>query len=160
MVTKNNGNISFTYNVKTLFDEVGLISSYMTKNLVNEQGSVMDEFVMSEDDNELFDMCVKQTTPNIFEGMLKMAAFVKGFDYKDNTITFSINDNDSYNENTLSLVDSTILECLKYGVLSEYYLICTNASLQSLANKKYAEAMLLLNQRMFQLKKKAISSLY
>lgn len=159
MITKDYGTISFVYDTDELFDAACLISSYITKSLISEQGGAADGFVMSDDERELFDVCVKKTVPNIFESMLKMTTAENSFS-DNNTIAFTIDDNNSYNENAVLLVDNTISECLKFGVLSEFYSICVNPDIQRISNEKYMESILLLNQRLFQLKKKPISSLY
>jgi hypothetical protein len=73
-------------------------------------------------------------------------------------IEFNIQNNDSYNANVLSLVDATLLNCLKYGVLAEFYSICVNAELFRIAQDKYTTSLFQLKQRLFQLKKKTVSS--
>lgn len=160
MTTKSKGTITFSYTTADLFNDVGLVSAFMTKNLVNENGSVMDEFIITDDERELFDVCVKQTLPNIFDEMLKMTTCVKGYNNDGTTITFSVADNNAYNENALPLVEDTLFDCLKYGVLSEFYSICTNGALHAIVRGKYEEMLRLLNQRLYQLKKRSISSLY
>lgn len=160
MATTENGKITFSFTTSQLFNDVCLISSFMTKNLMNENGSALDDFAITDDERELFDVCVKQTTPNIFESMLKMTKCTEGYVNDGTNISFSVKDNYAHNENAITLVESTIYDCLKFGVLSEYYSMCINAPLQSIVNKKYSDALLLLNQRLFQLKKKSISSLY
>jgi hypothetical protein len=160
MVTKEKGAIAFSYNNDDIFNDVGLISAYMTKNLANEGGSLMDEFIITDDERELFDVCVKQAVPNIFDEMLKMSTCTKGFENKDGKIKILVADNKAYNENVLPMVDATIYDCLKFGIIAEFYSICVNATLQSIARNKFAETMMLLNKRLFQLKKRGISSLY
>lgn len=158
--TKNKGAIIFSYATADLFNDVCLVSAFMAKNLVNENGSVMDEFIITEDERELFDVCVKQTIPNIFDEMLKMSTCVNGYENDGTNINFSVTDNNAYNENALPLVDATIYDCLKYGVLGEFYSICINTDLHAIVRGKYEELLRLLNQRLYQLKKRGISSLY
>lgn len=158
--TVENGAIKFSYTADTLFNDVGLISAFMTKNLQNEKGSLLDEFAITSDEREVFDVCVNQTLPNIFDEMLKMSANVTGIENKDGNIILSVRDNNSYNDNALTLVDMTIYDCLKYGVLKEFYSICVHADLLGLAQSKYAEMLHLLNKRIVPLKMRSISSLY
>lgn len=173
---KPEGKITFYYDSDNLFNDVSLMSAYMTKNLKSEAGSLMDEFSISEDEKDLYGVCVRQTLPNIYEAMMKITkdeekAFdddVNGSDLTDlglddiNTdstyIKFSIEDNNSYNENVLNLVDATILNCLKYGVLAEFYSICVNGDLYRLSQDKFTTSLFQLKQRLFQLKKKSVSS--
>lgn len=160
MAIKENGAIKFSYKADDLFNDVGLISAFMAKNLQNEKGSLLDEFAITSDERELFDMCVKQALPNIFDEMLKMSSCVTGIEEKDGNIVLSFMDNNSYNDNALTLVDMTIYDCLKYGVLSEFYSICVHTDLLTLAQGKYAEMLRLLNKRLVPLKMRSISSLY
>jgi hypothetical protein len=182
MFGKTPGKITFYYNSDNLFNDVGLLSAYMTKNLAAESGSAMDEFAITDDEQEVFKICVKQTLPNIYESMLKITNgaqhsfsdehYVTGEviddEPQENTlgridgkyVEISIKDNNAYNINVLTLVDSTIDECIKYGVLAEFYSINTNATLHSIAQSKFANCLLLLNQRLFQLKKKAVSPIF
>lgn len=166
---KTNGTITFSYSHKDMFNDVSLVSAYMTKNL----GAGMDEFIITDDEYDMYMECVKVTLPAIYESMLKLAsgvpdAFKTEADIKANEleglkrnqgkyIELSILDGGSYNENTLGLVDDTLRDCIKFGTLAEYYSICLNADLQAIARGKFSASMLQLNQRLFQLKKKAVS---
>lgn len=160
MITKENGAITFSYKADDLFNDVGLISAYMTKDLKDENGSLLDEFAITDDEKELFSVCVKQAAPNIFDAMLKMSACTNGYEEKDGYVKFSVRDNNSYNENALPLVESTIYDCLKFGVITEFYSMNVHPDLRRIANDKYSDSLLLLNQRLFQLKRRSISSLY
>lgn len=172
--TKTSGNITFYYDSEGLFNDVSLMSAYMTKNLGSENGSLMDEYNISDDEKDVYKACVLQTLPNIYETMLKITSGVpdafdaevkvetkedSGLKREAGTyIELSIKDNSAYNSNVKSLVDVTILNCLKYGILSEFYSICVNMELYKIAHDKLTVSLFQLKQRLFQLKKKAISS--
>lgn len=159
MINNESGVIKFSIGSDELFNDVSLLSSYMTKNVVMDGGSAMDEFIISEDEKDVFDVCVEQTMPYIYEAMLKITNGVdNAFNKTVGEISFSVVDNSEYNDNVLTLVDATIRDCMKYGVLAEFYSINTNVDLYTLAKNKHAENMRLLQQRLFQLKKKSISS--
>lgn len=160
MATTTNGTITFSYTTEALFNDVELISAFMTKELADESGSATDKFIITSDEKELVDLCVKQVVPKIFEYMLNISKCATGYSYENGNISFSVKNNNAYNENVLPLVDSTIYDCLKYGVLSEFYSICTQASLYGIVKAKYEEMLHLLDQRLYQLKKRSISSLY
>lgn len=160
MATTTNGTITFSYTTDTLFNDVELISAFMTKDLVDSNGSATDKFIITEDEEELLDLCVKQVVPKIFEYMLNISKCATGYLYENGNIAFSVKNNNAYNENVLPLVDSTIYDCLKYGTLSEYYSICTNVEVYNIVKLKYEEMLRLLDQRLYQLKKRSISSLY
>ena len=203
---KEQGKITFYYDSDKLFNDISLMSAYMTKNLAGDAGSLMDEFHISDDEKDIYGVCVRQTLPNIYETMMKITsdagnafdddAFVAigkerkttekgegdnktlvelgeniGADGKDANaqdgtlgrfsgtyIEFNIEDNASYNKNVLNLVDATLLNCLKHGILAEFYSICINADLYRAAHDKFTTSLFQLKQRLFQLKKKSVSS--
>ena len=171
---KKEGEITFYYDSKKLFNDVSLLSAYMVKNLAKETGSMLDEFAISEDEKNVYDVCVEQALPNIWEILLKVSNYVEDafgiveVKVKENSglkrdvgtyVEFNIQNNGSYNENVLALVDSTLGECVKYGVLSEFYSINVNADLHKIARAKFSNGLNQLNSRLFQLKKKPISPL-
>ena len=171
---KETGNITFYYDSDKLFNDVSLMSAYMTKNIKGESGSMMDEFNISDDEKDIYKVCVRQVLPNIYETMIKITSGVhNAFDdevaVRENEqsglyrrvgtyIEFTMQDNDAYNENILSLVDATLLNCLKYGILSEFYSICINPDLYRIAQDRFNTGLYQLKQRLFQLKKKVVSS--
>lgn len=182
MYGKTTGKITFYYDNDKLFNDVSLMSAYMTKNIKTDAGSAMDEFSISDDEKDVFDVCVRQTLPNIYETMMKIThgvddafddnvsvaenAEINGNEKVDGTlgreagtyVEFSIQDNESYNSNVLSLVDATLLNCLKHGVLAEFYSICVNGELYRIAQDKFTTILFQLKQRLFQLKKKSVTS--
>lgn len=167
---KSEGIITFYYNSDDLFNDVGILSAYMAKNL----SSSIDDFAITDDERDIYDVCLSQALPNIYESMLKVTtgvsdAFKESADVKAQEesglkrkvgkyVELNILDNNAYNKNVLSLVDSTIRDCIKYGVLSEYYAIGINMDLQRIVQSKFAANMLQLNQRLFQLKKRVVYS--
>lgn len=171
---KTDGIIAFSYNSDNLFNDVSLMSAYMTKNLKTEVGSVMDEFNISDDERDIYDVCVRQALPNIYETMMKITsgvdnAFSDEIELttdetdglkraKGKYIEFNIQNNDAYNSNVLNLVDATLLNCLKYGILAEFYSICVNVDLHRIAQDKFTTSLFQLKQRLFQLKKKSVFS--
>lgn len=171
---KEEGKITFYYDSDGLFNDVSLMSAYMTKNLKGESGSLMDEFSISDDEKDIYKVCVRQTLPNIYETMMKITSGIdSAFDDEvtvsskesgglkrdaGNYIEFTMQDNDSYNKNVLNLVDATLLNCLKHGILAEFYAVCVNADLYRIAHDKFTSSLFQLKQRLFQLKKKVVSS--
>ncbi len=171
---KTEGSITFFYDSDKLFNDVSLMSAYMTKNLKSDAGSMMDEFNISDDEKDIYKVCVRQTLPNIYETMIKITSGVENAFEDESTVStkeqnglkrdagtyieFSIQNNDAYNDNILSLVDATLLNCLKHGILAEFYSVCVNADLYRLAQDKFITSLVQLKQRLFQLKKKSVSS--
>ena len=171
---KTKSTLTFFYNTKDMFNDVSLLSSYMTKNLASESGTLMVEFIITDDEEDMYKECVRQALPNIYETLLKLTSGVDdafadnvtvNADEKDGLkrvagtyIEFNLKDNKAYNKNVLTLVDATLRDCIKYAILAEFYSICVNVDLQGIAQSKYASSMLQLNQRLFQLKKQIVYS--
>lgn len=159
MIEHKDGKIAFSYNSDELFNDVSLVSAYMTKNISTDSGTALDEFAISEDERDAFEVCVKQALPSIYETLMKMSSGIEdAFKYENKIIEFNIVDNSAYNGNVLKLVESTLLECMKYGVLTEFYSICVNGDLFRIAQDKFTTSLFQLKQRLFQLKKKVVSS--
>lgn len=171
---KTEGSITFYYDSDNLFNDVSLMSAYMTKNLSTEAGSIMDEYNISDDEKDIYKVCIRQALPNIYETIMKITSGVESA-FEDEAVVsadeteglgrpkgtyieFTMQDNEAYNDNVLNLVDATLLNCLKYGVLSEFYSICVNGDLFRLAQDKFTTSLFQLKQRLFQLKKKVVSS--
>lgn len=167
MVTNTTGTITFSYDKDDLFNDVSLLSSYMVKNMAIQNGSALDEYAITSDEKDVCGVCLKQALPNIYEAFLKISSGVTdAFDDNASSITkaktttyvkININDNGAYNTNVLSLVDSTLRDCINYGTLVEFYSININDGLLNLARSKYAECMFQLNKRLFQLKRRKVS---
>lgn len=163
MVKKESGTITFSYSNDELFNDVSLLSSYMVKNMVFESGSALDEFVITDDEKDVWKVCLKQALPNIYEALLKISS--EGADaFKENvavegknSLQIKIKDNNEYNANVLSIVDSTLRDCINYGTLVEFYSINIHDGLLNLAKGKFNNYMFQLNKRLFQLKKRSIN---
>ena len=172
---KEIGAITFSYNDEEMFNEVSMLSAYMAKSWGGTDASI-DDYCITSDEKELYDSCLRQALPNIYEIMLKMSSGIENAfndsielpsDEPDGLkrkagkyIEISINGSGDYNGNLLGLVDSTLRDCIKYAVLAEYYSFCMNKDLQAVAGSKYNKSLLLLDQRLFQLKKKAMYGIY
>lgn len=173
---RHNGEIAFYYESAELFNDVSRLSAFMVKNIVSESGSMLDQFSISDDEKEAYDECVKQAMPSIYEEMMKVTSFYmespafvpsdkvtdKGTDDLGREVgtyvVFNISDNGSHNTNVLPLVDDTLNNCLKYSILAEYYSVNLNAELLAFAREKFANNLAQLKQRLFQLKRKPVSS--
>lgn len=175
MFGKTNNTIAFSYDSNKLFNDVSILSAYMTKNLGTETGSLLDNFAITEDEKEVYEVCMKQSLPDIYESILKTTSGVTdAFKIEEVTVeetadlkrpvgtyvVIYIQDNNAYNANVLSLVEPTLYDCIKYGTLAEFYSVNINADLLNLARAKFNECLSQLNRRLFQLKKKSVKSLY
>lgn len=171
MINDMDGIITFRYDYDEVFNDVGLLSAYMIKNVADENGTLLDDYAITEDEKDVFAICLKQALPNIWERLMKISSGVDNafgivtVEATEETeagkfVEFNIKDNGAYNKNVLALVESTLNECIKYGVLTEFYSVNVNAELLRLSKSKFVENLNLLTNRLFQLKQKATSSLF
>lgn len=74
-------------------------------------------------------------------------------------VVFAIKDNDSYNNNVLSLVDASFIECIVEGSLKAWYKNCAQGDLFAMYTKSFADNLEKLFSRMFQLKIKKTTNM-
>lgn len=169
---KETGTVTFYYNSNEMFNDVSLLSAFMAKTWAGTDDGI-DAYCITDDEADVYNVCVNQTLPVIHEIVIKLSS---GIDDAFNKVVISegdndvlereageyieitINDNGDYNSNVLNIISDTIRDCIKYGVLDEFYSICLNADLQRLSKSKFTANLSLLNKRLFQLKKKAVNS--
>ena len=162
MIEVANNVIVFSYKREDLFNDVSLLSAYMVKNMVIKEGSALDEYSITEDEKDVWGVCLKQALPDIYEAFLKISSGVVDAFFEEpvsnnSIISITIDDNKAYNNNVLRLVESTLRDCINYGTLVEFYSVCLNDALYNVAKGKYASCMYQLNKRLFQLKRKKVS---
>jgi hypothetical protein len=157
--TTKKGVITFSYDSDTLFNDVCLLSAYMTKNIVMESASALDEFCITEDERDIYNECLKQSLPDVFESVLDMAACGDGaFSMDGGAVTISVKNNNAYTQGALAIVDSTLNDCIKYGALARFYATCMHDALLVLSRQKLDASLSQLKQRLFQLRKKPVTS--
>lgn len=172
---KKEGRITFYYEKNKLFDDISGLSAYMVKSNAEEAGPALDVFAITDDERDIVENCMEKTCLNVYDMLVKISpktAYMFDFNVvvrdqemegltreEGEYIEFTILDNKAYNYNSLALADGVIDECIKYGTLSSFYSINVSAPLQKLAQDKFASNLLLLEQRLFPLKKKQMISL-
>lgn len=181
--------ILFIYDRSILFNDVSLMSNYMAKNLATKDGnSLTDEYAISGDEQDIVDVSIRSSLPDIYEALTKITtAVIPAFDdcvtidsggagtppkktigkdisnadvkvpYGD-YVELYILDNNAYNANVITMVDASLYNALKYGVLKEVYSSLVNTDLYNLCNARFIAELLKLKQRLFQLKKKSVVS--
>ena len=174
--------VLFYYNRDTLFNDVSLMSNYMAKNLTSKDGnSLTDDYAISDDEKDMFDVCVRASLPDIYESMAKVTnSIIPAFDDdvtedgttsgKDITgtvtvtiaaghyVEFALLDNGAYNANVLTMVDASLNNCLKQGVLKEFYSNVIQPDFFKVSSDRFVSELFKLKQRLFQLKKKSVVS--
>lgn len=173
--------IVFFYDRDTLFNDVSLMSNYMSKNLSTKEGSaITDEYAISDDEKDLVNVSIRSTLPDIYEAMTKITNSVipafdddvvepagsKGKDISGDNVTiaaghyveFSLLDNNSYNANVITMVDASLYNCIKHGTLKEVYSTIVQPDFFKLSAERFVAELFKLKQRLFQLKKKSVVS--
>lgn len=165
--TAGSGKIKFYYDKDTLFNDISLMSNYMCKNMTSKDGnSLTDEYAISDDERDLVDVSVRATLPDIYEAMVKITNSINAaFEDADTEtvsgktcVSFTIQDNEAYNGNVLTMVDASLYNCLKYGTLREVYSTITQTEFFNLCTARFLSELFKLKGRLFQLKKKSVVS--
>lgn len=168
--TTEKAKLLFYYNRDTLFNDVSLMSNFMAKNLATKEGnSLTDEYALSDDEKDLFGVCVRACLPDIYEAMLKITNAVDtAFDDEvaesgptpeaGTYVEITLQDNEAYNDNVLTIVDASIYNAIKYGVLKEFYSTVIQPDFFKLSSERFVGELFKLKQRLFQLKKKSVVS--
>jgi hypothetical protein len=163
--TSTTGKIKFYYKRDVLFNEISLMSNYMAKNLSSKDGnSLTDEYAISDDERDLVDVCIRAALPDIYEAMTKITnAVTNAFDDDavvsgEHCVVFTLQDNDAYNSNVLTLVDASLNNCIKQGTLKEIYSTIVNPDFFKISAERFVAELFKLKQRLFQLKKKSVVS--
>lgn len=153
-----------------------------------EGNSLTDEYAISDDEKDLVDVSIRAALPDIYEAMTKITSAVvpafeddKSIDSggsgtppqvvvgKDisnadvkvpygHYVAFYILDNKSYNLNVLTMVDASLYNCLKHGVLKEFYSTVVQADFFKICADRFISELFKMKQRLFQLKKKSVVS--
>ena len=165
MIQQTTGKIKFYYEKDTLFNDISLMSNYMCKNMTSKDGnSLTDEYAISDDERDLVDVSVRATLPDIYEAMVKITNSINSaFEDEDTVsgktcVSFTIQDNEAYNGNVLTMVDASLYNCLKYGTLREVYSTITQTEFFNLCTARFLSELFKLKGRLFQLKKKSVVS--
>ncbi len=168
--------IKFLYNRDTIFNDVSLMSNYMSKNLSTKDGaSLTDEYAISDDEKDLVKVCIRACLPDIYESMAKITNAVS-FAFDDDVeeeagtdqrqasyaaghyVEFLLQDNGAYNDNVLTMVDASIYNAIKLGTLKEVYSTLTQPEFFNTCATRFLGELYKLKQRLFQLKKKSVVS--
>ena len=156
MVTKNP--IKFNYDIDTLFISCCQKSAYISRHISTED-VVIDDVTLTKDDKDVFVAALDPILSNIHDRLLKLSSGINNAYTNDGTtISFTIQDNGAYNNNVLSIVDTTIYNCMEIGSIMSWYQICGIRAVDQEYSAKYIASLQELSRRIFQLKKKSIKS--
>ena len=164
--------VIFYYSHSYMFDRVSLNTLYRARTIVNEGGeSQIDNFGMSKDETDAFDVFLKEAINDAFSIVVKMTTgldtdpvffddtvVINGVDHT-NSYGFKILDEDAFNDNVLYTVDDGIRKYLDAHILAGWYsLVGHDGELAKWLAKKQDARTDLLNKRLFQLMKPKIAT--
>lgn len=148
--------VAFTYTTNSIFDNVSLQSTYMTKDMATKDGvSLGENYALSADEREAFDVILDTVMSDIYEIFLKQTSGVSNaFTLSTTEVKVIILDNAAYNENVLKIVDMALYDCITTGCLKGWFESCSHIDLHKQVYAKYVMVKEQLRRRLFQLKKK------
>ena len=163
--------IQFYYLTEDLFSNVSLRSMYRALNIKAESGeSLIDDFAISEDERDAFNVLIRDAAHEVFQHVLKMckgitsALVLDSFIFIDDASSsgpyyaVKVLDNDAYNENNLEIVENTIKMLLQVHVLKNWYELKGHTDEQTKLMAKYNSLKIkLINKDLFGLKKPSLS---
>lgn len=165
--------IIFYYIHDNLLDRASVRTLYRGKNLKTEGGdSLIDEYAMTEDETDAFDMLIEKAINDVYTEVRKMTKDVTGALSVNQTVAIGepiadiencyaikIKDHIAYNDNDLKMVDISIKNALTYHVLTGWYAtIGLDEESKKYAFKYLEEIRDLVNKRLFGLKKPLINT--
>lgn len=168
------GEIAFYYAHPDLFEDVQHQSAFMCKNIVSKEGEDLSErFAITDDEIGMFEICLKETLPDIYDAVKALTYNIEYAVYPDITgediestigqfdvdnektyVFIRLNDNGAYNPNTPRAVDLALRSTIVQGVLANFYTRVTHPELTKLSASMYAAQMNALTQRIIPLRKK------
>lgn len=164
--------IAFYYKNDDLFNNVFLRTMYRAKNIRDENNeSQVDDFAISEDEKDFFNITIRAAVHDAFNNVLKMTSSVTDallLNVAESTIDsargsdlcygMKVKDHKAYNDNVLSLVDDGIKNHLESFVLMEWYKMVGQAEETAKWTAEYLKyRSILVTKRLFQLRKPFIS---
>ena len=150
--------------------------------------SLTDDYAISGDEQDIVDVSIRAALPDIYEAMTKITTAVVpafdddvdissggsgtpvtvkiGVDISGNDVKvpyghyveFYILDNNAYNANVLTMVDASLYNCLKQGVLKEFYSTVLQPEFFKVCADRFVAELFKMKNRLFQLKKKSVVS--
>jgi len=165
--------IVFYFKDDDTFANISLRSQYRAKNIKNEKGeSLVDDFALTEDERDAFDLFFEQAIYDAFNVVMKMTTGVSNAVILSTAVStilatgsdadlasgFKVKDHVAYNANNLALVDDGIKNLLLSFVMKEWYKMNgLDAELQKWLGEYLEAKRDLTNKRLFQLRKPLIA---
>ena len=170
--------ITFQYLTESLFSEVSVLTNYRAKTIKDGSGkSLSDDYAISENERDIFLLNLNYAVNEIFAEVVKQTKGLENSIFVDTTVVvtpassnptveevsakasgFSVVDNGAFNDNVLTLLDVNIRKAMINNILAAWYKHSGLQTDMQMAEIEYNKAILSINQRMFELKKKLMTA--
>lgn len=161
--------VRFHYLTEGLFNEVSVLSNYRAKTIKDGTGkSQSDDYAISENERDIFGINLNYAINDIFAEVVKQTKGITNSIFVDATVGdpnaivgkasgFSVADHGAYNDNNLTLIDNAIRKAIINNILKSWYKYNGLQADMQMAELEYNTALVQINQRMFELKKKLMT---
>jgi len=162
--------IAFYYQKTPVFENISLRTMYRARNLKDDKGeSQIDDYAMSADELDAFEIFIKQAIYDAFDIVMKMTTSLTDPVFIDETITiaaapvtnaygFNIFDEEAYNENNLYTTDDGIRKYIDAHIMTNWYdLVGHNDEYTKWLARRDDARMELITRKLFQLRKPLLS---
>lgn len=161
--------IRFYYETAKVFNSLSLRTTYRAKNIKNPAGeSQEDYFAISQMEMDIVKEHLEQAIFDIFGEMFKITEGVTTPIFFNSAFTPTggselvasggiIKDNAAFDENVLLNIDKKIENCIRYFILSEWYIVCSMGEDAKMNYEKYREYLRQMKNLTFSLRKPLMS---
>lgn len=160
--------IRFYYPTDYIFNSLNLRTTYRAKMVKNQAGeSQLDDVAISQDEKDIVNEMCKQAVYDIFSELFKITEGVVDpifFNISINTVAAptvpvvasggSIVNYDAYPMSILENIDMKIENCIRYYILSEWYVMCALVDDAKLNTARYQKYLTEFKNLTFSLRKR------
>jgi len=162
--------IRFYYETEKMFNSLSLRTSYRAKMIKDTEGvSQTDDVAISQDEKDIVKELLEQAVYDIFGEMFKITEGIADPIFFDTTFTPKggaseltvsggiLKDNEAFNANILTNIDKKIENCIRYFILTQWYVVCALGTDAKLNQDQYTDYLRQVKNLTFQLRKPLMS---
>jgi hypothetical protein len=164
-------NVRFHFLTESLFNEVSVLTQYRAKTIKDGAGkSLSDDYAISENERDIFLLNLNYAINDIFAEVVKQTKGITASIFVNAEVSlpvadaivgdasgFAVVDHGAFNDNNLTLIDNAIRKAVVNNILKAWYKHNGLQTDMQMAELEYNSAILAINQRMFELKKKLMT---
>lgn len=152
MYKRTKGWFVFSYDRGELFESCSLKSAYLSRGVKDKDGGYAgDDLVLTEDERDAFDECLRACVADIFSVLSKMCPLdAKAIDAEDEVV-FRAREG-GCSDRDAKIVDGKFLDTLAHGVLRGWFALCGEAKLSESCAGAFQEGCKSLWSGMFRMR--------